>query len=100
LELLLEKTDLSCLHPNFAEDYRLHTLGTKELVAMLLSSAAKIKEFHSSVQEGHDSAVALALDSGIKPDVPGGWYLHALHTAASQGNLSIASLLLAKVMPS
>lgn len=73
----------------------MQTLGTKEIVTTLLGSAAKIKSFYSNVED-YDSAVALALNSGIKPDVPGGLYLYALHTVASQGNLSIVALLLAK----
>ncbi|CAG8982938.1 hypothetical protein HYALB_00014095 [Hymenoscyphus albidus] len=97
VQLLLEnKADSSYLHPNFADGHRVQTLYIEEIVTMLLNSASKIKSFHSNVQKGHDSAVASALDSGMKPDVPGGWYLYALHTAASQGNLSIIVLLLAK----
>ncbi|CAG8981449.1 hypothetical protein HYALB_00013738 [Hymenoscyphus albidus] len=96
VQLLLQNADLNYLHPNFAEDHRLQAPGTQEIITILLGSAAKIKSFHSDVQEGRDSAVASALESGMKPDVPGGLHLYALHTAAGQGNLSIVALLLAK----
>jgi ankyrin repeat protein len=94
-QLLETKANLN-LHPNFAEGHHLENFRTREIAVILLRNVARIRTFHSNVEEGHNSAVALAIDNGMNTDVPGGEYKYALHTAAAFGNLTTVSLLLEK----
>ncbi|CCD51195.1 hypothetical protein BofuT4_P085570.1 [Botrytis cinerea T4] len=91
--LLIVETKLH-LHPNFLpiDLFQIQNISTK--VQFLLDRGQEIKDFHNNVTFGNKTAIISALDNGMKTDVPGGYYIYALHTSAHRGNLAIVSLLI------
>ncbi|PQE33429.1 Ankyrin repeat-containing domain protein [Rutstroemia sp. NJR-2017a WRK4] len=91
--LFIVETKLHLLHPNFLPInlFQIQNISTK--VQFLLDRGQEIKDFHNNVKSGNKNAIISALDNGMKTDVPGGYYIYALHTSATEGNLVIVSLL-------
>jgi ankyrin repeat protein len=93
VQLLVVETKLHLLHPNFLpiNSFQIQNISTK--VQFLLNRGLEIRDFHNNVISGNKTAIISALDNGIKTDVPGGYYIYALHTSVAFKNLAIVSLL-------
>ena len=62
----------------------------------MLDYRAQIKAFYNNVRAGYYATVSLAIEKGIKTDIPRGDSKYALYAAADGRNLTIVSLLIDK----
>ena len=97
LKLLLEaNADLVLLHYNFQMPHPSDALCLDEKVKILLERGAQIKKFYLDISKGDEHSVRLAIDNGMRMDVPGGGFKYPLHNAVGYGGDAIVSLLLEK----